>query len=80
MEGVFVDNFLGNNVKLKFYIFGIWEIIIQVEMFTSATRHLAPGVEMMRLNRNFAVVTIVVGILNMPGKSRRFPPTVSRVR
>ena len=33
MEGVFVDNFLGNNVKLKFHIFGILEVIIQVEMF-----------------------------------------------
>ena len=33
MEGVFIDNFLGNNVKLMFHIFGIWEVIIQVESF-----------------------------------------------
>ena len=80
MEGVFVDNFLGNNVKLKFHIFGIWEVIIQVEIFTSATRHLAPGVEITLPNRHFAVVTVSVAVLNMPGKSRRFPPTGIRVR
>ena len=79
MEGVLVNNLLGNNMKLKFNIFRIWEVIIQVIFFTSATRHLAPGVEMTLLNRHFAVVTVFVGVLNMPGKSRRFPPTVSRV-
>ena len=67
-------------MKLKFHIFGIWEVIIQVDFFTSAMRHLAPGVEMTLLNRHFAVVMVAVGVINRPGKSRRFPPTVSRVR
>ena len=31
------------------------------------------------LNRYFAVLTVAVGVLKMPRKSRRFPPTVSRV-
>ena len=79
MEGVFVNYLFGNNTKVKFDIFGIWEFIIQVEIFTSATRHLAPGVEMTLLNRHFAVVTVAVGVLNRPGKSRRFLLTVSPV-
>ena len=33
MEGVLVDNFLGDNMKVKFHIFGIWEVIVQVEIF-----------------------------------------------
>ena len=73
MEGILVNNFLGDNMKVKFHIFGIWEVIVQVEFFTSATRHLALGVEMTLLNRHFAVVTVAVGVLNRPGKSRKFP-------
>ena len=32
------------------------------------------------LNRHLAVVTVSVGVLKRPGKSRRFPLTVSRVQ
>ena len=42
-------------------------------------RHLAPGVEMTLLKRHFAVMTVAVGVVNSPAKSRRFPPTVSHV-
>ena len=28
-----VNNFLGDNMKVKFHIFGIWEVIVQVEIF-----------------------------------------------
>ena len=68
MEVVLVNNFLGDNMKVNFHIFGIWEVIVQVEICTSATRHLSPGVEMTLLNRHFAVVTFAVGVLNRPGK------------
>ena len=33
MEGVLVNNFLGDSMKLEFHIFGIWEVIVQVEIF-----------------------------------------------
>ena len=33
MEGVLVNNLLRDNMKVKFHIFGIWEVIVQVEMF-----------------------------------------------
>ena len=33
MEGVFVNYFLRDNMKVEFYIFGFWEIIVQVEIF-----------------------------------------------
>ena len=79
MEGVLVNNFLGDNVKVKSHIFRISEVIVQVDFFMSATRNLAPGVEMTLLNRHLAVVTVAVGVLNRPGKLIRFPPTVSCV-
>ena len=33
MEGVLVNNLLGDNMKVQFHIFGIWEVIVQVEIF-----------------------------------------------
>ena len=41
--------------------------------------HPVQRVEITLLKRHFAVVTVAVGVLNNPGKSSRFPPTVSRV-
>ena len=33
MEGILVNNLLGDNMKVKFHIFGILEVIVQVEFF-----------------------------------------------
>ena len=42
-------------------------------------RHFAFGVDMTLLMTHFAVVTDAVGVLKLPVKSRRLPPTVKRV-
>ena len=44
-----------------------------------AVRHLAFGVEMILFMTHFAVVTDAVGVLRLPAKSRRLPPTVNLV-
>ena len=33
MEGVLVNNLFGDNMKVKFHILGIWEVIVQLEIF-----------------------------------------------
>ena len=33
MEGVFVNDFLRDNVNVEFHIFGFWEVIIEIEVF-----------------------------------------------
>ena len=42
-------------------------------------RHFAFGVDMTLLMTHLAVVTDAVGVLKLPVKSRRLPPTVKRV-
>ena len=42
-------------------------------------RHLAFGVDMTLLMTHLAVVTDAVGVLKLPVKSKRLPPTVKRV-
>ena len=46
----------------------------------SASRHLAPGMEIEMLKTHFAVVTDAVGALIFPVNSNKFTPTVSLVR
>ena len=65
---------------LSFIYSGSGRVLFRLKFLTSAMIHLAPGLEMKLLKRNFVVVTVAVGVLNSPAKSRRFPPTVSRVR
>ena len=43
-------------------------------------RVFALGVDITLFRRHFVVVTEAVGVLRFPGKSRRFPHTVRRVR
>ena len=45
----------------------------------SAVRHFALGVDMTLLMTHLAVVTDAVGVLKLPVKSKRLPPTVKRV-
>ena len=49
-------------------------------MARSMPRNTAPGVLMVELMRSLAVRRSAVGVLLLPGKSMRLPPTVSQVR
>ena len=33
MEGVFVNDLLRDNMNAEFHIFGLWEVIVEVEVF-----------------------------------------------
>ena len=33
MKGVFVNDFLRDDVNVEFHIFGFWEVVIEIEVF-----------------------------------------------
>ena len=43
MEGVFINDFLRDDVNVEFHIFGLWEVIIEIEVFDVGDETFSSG-------------------------------------
>jgi hypothetical protein len=80
MEIILLDNLVGDEAQWEARVFIVsyaWECSRTSLM--PVTMNLPFGVKMVLLMRHLVVVNFAVGVLTMPGYSRRLPPMVSPV-
>ncbi len=79
-EVVFYDDLLRDDVEPEAHVFRIGHRGVEVEVGQVNAENMAPGVLIVDLMRSLAVRGSAVGVLLLPGKLMRLPPTVSRLR
>ena len=75
-----VNDFIRDDVDFEAHVFGSGHWCIEIEIGEVNSMEGAPGVLIVELNRSLAVRRLAVGVLLLPGKSMRYPPTVILVR